>query len=569
MDDGFTYLVGGTTGIGVGSRVRVRVSNRRTKGFVTAVFEAEGSRRLLPLDGLSGSIPSFDAAMLETLRWAATHYVAPLSVLLKRTIPPNIPKIIRGNVVTAPGVDHTSPLEKSMQYRIGAAPYGALVGETISESVAADKSVVVIAPSALEVADIVSHLATRYPGRVVAATSSLPARETTESWSRIATEAGTILVGTREVMFWPFGNTAIVVVVEDGRRVMRSPRTPTLSVREVLLHRSSAEGFSLVFYGPVPTLEAIARGADVRVLPGREWPMVEVVDRTEDPPGGGVLTARATEAIQRSTVRGESTFLLVGSRGYAPASSCVSCGEVRRCVACGSAASRDEACRRCAQAFGRCAECNGARFQALGAGIGSVIEDVRRLVGAQVGRAEEEKLVTVGTERDLIGVSGVGLAVAIDVDGLSMAPHYRASEDALRLLVRLANTVRRGGGHRCLVQTALPNQDVIKALILGSSGTFLVEEMHARGRFGFPPVGELLAIEVEGVAGDRDFTKELIRERLGSLSTLLGPVQVGERTRWLVQGHDLERARVALRQVVSTLRSRGGRVRVDVDPIDL
>lgn len=549
----------------VGSRVRIRVSGRRTRGFVTAIFDAAGSRKLLPIDGMSGLIPSFDDVTLESLRWAATHYVAPLSVLLKRTLPPNIPKLPQ--IETAPwkGKKPTRLSGDPPRYRVGAPPYGPAVAETIGESVAKLRNIVVIAPSVLEVDVIASQLEREYPDRVVVATSSMAPKAVTASWARVATGVGTILVGTREVMFWPFGDVGLVVVVEDGRRVMRSQRAPTVSVREVVLRRSKSEGFDVVFFGPVPTLETIAHRVNVEYPSGRQWPIVEVVDRGEDPPGGGVLSERAKAALRRSTAIGDRTFVLVGSRAYAPAFRCVGCGDLRRCAACGSAASRQNDCRRCGELFGSCPHCGGRRFQPLGAGIGRLLEDIRRVIGDQVGQAGDDKAVTVGSERDLIGVSGMGLALAVDVDGLTMAPHYRAAEDALRLLVRLAHTVRRGGGHRCLIQTALPNQEVVRTLVDGRSGPFLRAELGGRKRFGFPPIGELIAIETEG--GDAE--EELLLKEIRPLATLMGPAQERNRTRWLLQGRNLDDARVALRPVINTLRARGARVRVDVDPIDL
>ena len=34
----------------------------------------------------------FDRGLLEVMRWAAVHYVAPLSVLLGKGAPPNLPR---------------------------------------------------------------------------------------------------------------------------------------------------------------------------------------------------------------------------------------------------------------------------------------------------------------------------------------------------------------------------------------------------------------------------------------------------------------------------------------------
>jgi len=546
--------------------VRVKVSGRRLKGFVTAVFEADEKRRLLKIEGVSGDIPSFDEKMLSTLRWAALHYVTPLSVLLKRTIPPNVPKrpTLSPPESSAGGVLPPAISEKI--YHIGSPPYGASIAGVIDNVAVSGSNVAVIAPSAIEIREIADHLTTIYGDRVVCATSSMSASDVTDSWAHMAAGRGTILVGTRETMFWPFGNVGLVLIVEDGRRVMRSPGTPTLNVRDVISKRSTVEGFPLEFFGPVPTLEALAMGASTIAPNQRQWPMVEVVDRGEEPPGAAVLTERVKSAIRGAVASQSSVFVLVGSRGYAPAFRCVACGEIRRCDNCSSAASRDDTCRRCGASLGGCTNCGAGRFQALGAGIGRIIDDLSGVVGSDaVGRPEDDRLVTVGTERDLIGVHDMGLSVAVDIDGFTMAPHYRAAEDGLRLLVRLAQTVKKGSGSRCVVQTADPNQPVIAALVHGRSQDFLLTELALRRRFGFPPVGSLIAIETDDIhdAGD------LLVEAIAPHASVLGPAKVGERMRWLIQDRDLGAARLALRPVISTLRSKGAKVRVDVDPIDL
>ncbi len=534
------------------------------KGFVTALFEADPGRKLLAIDGLSGDVPSFDPPMLESLRWASTYYVTPLSVMLKRTIPPNVPKQVaavdRSFRTVAVRGDRTTPV-----YRVGSPPYDAAIASTVGPAAASGRTVVVIAPTVTEIDEIAEALADEYDERVIKATSSMSGAEVTKTWSKVATGTGAIVVGTREIVFWPFGDVGLVVVVEDGRRVMRSPGTPTLSVREVILHRAGAESFSVVFLGPVPTLETIVHGARVESLPGRHWPVVEVVDRGEEPPGGGLLTERAKAAIRRTTTERERSFVLVTSRGYAPAFRCMAWGDIRRCPTCKSAAPRDDTCRRCGAGLGACPSCNSTRFQPLGAGIGRVVDDIGRLVGDDVGRVEDEKLVTVGSERDLIGVRNIALAVAVDVDGLSMAPHYRAAEDALRLLVRLAQTVQRGGGHRCLIQTSAVNQGVVEALVNGRSAAFLERELMSRRTCGVPPVGSLIAIEADEAHDAGTF----LSEGLSGVATVLGPAPVRDRLRWLIQGRDLEQARLALRPILTTLRGRGAKVRVDVDPIDL
>ena len=560
VDDGFSYLIPDGIDVRVGSRVRIRVSGRRMKGFVTAIFPAPPDRKLLPLDGVTGSLGSFDEGTLPVLRWAATHYVSPMSTILKRTIPVNVPRvafrkvdrrIAVDRVVTVIITDSRGHLERTTR----------LVQPVLQRN----ESALVIVPSAMEAETLASGLRDVYGDMVVLATSAAENKESTRSWGRAANRPPTLLVGTRETMLWPVARLGIAVVVEDGRRVMKSPSTPTLGVREVLGARARHEGFNLAFIGPVPTLETLALNPVIETPSGRQWPLVEVVDRSDEPPSRTVLLQHTVAAISAAVRRRQNVFVLVPSRGYAPAFRCIACGELRRCSICETAASRKSECRRCGAELGACTQCGKARFEPLGAGIGSVRDAIARSVGENVGVSGEGKLVTVGSERDLIGCGDVSLSVALDIDGMAHAPTYRASEDAFRLLVRVAQLVRRGEGNRMLIQTAIANQPIVEALRSGRSDQFLKDLMDERRASHFPPCGELIALEIDRAVP----VTEAIAEAIGNKARVLGPAPMRDRDRWLIQGPDLTRARVSLRQTVSTLRDKGARVRIDVDPIDL
>jgi primosomal protein N' len=89
--------------------------------------------------------------------------------------------------------------------------------------------------------------------------------------------------------------------------------------------------------------------------------------------------------------------------------------------------------------------------------------------------------------------------------------------------------------------------------------------MAERRASNFPPFGELIALEIDRAVPIGD----AITTAIGDDARVLGPAPMRDRDRWLIQGTDLTRARIALRQVTGTLRDKGARVRIDVDPIDL
>lgn len=546
------------------------------RGFVVEIGD-RSSDRLKPIAGVSGEHDVFDTPLRDALTWAAHHYVAPLSVLLERAAPPNLP--IRASA--PPPVPELSPAE--------AHPLDTLVEAVLAERrrpvtallspwedmrwltalfplVVDDRSVLVIVSTTAEAATIAGAARRVVGERVCEVTGELEDSAITRAWSMAASHPGQLIVGTPRVAAWPIARLAAAVVVEEGRRAMKDRQTPTLAVRRLLMTRSRLEGFAQVYVGPTPSLELLASGAEMIRTGPRAWPLVEVVDRNEEPPGSGLISQRSRAAITGMVGQGGRVFVFTHRRGYAPAYRCSACRELRRCPTCGSRPEPGEACPRCGEPSRPCVSCGAATFEPLGAGAGRVLHELRGFLGERAAAAGESAPVTVGTEADLAELEGVALAVAVDVDGLALGSHFRASEEALRILARVAGRVSRGRGHRLILQTSMPDQPLVQALRRGDPLEFLEVELAERERLGYPPARELLVIETRGESDDVDGD---IRRVADDRSTVMGPALTHDSRRWLVQGPQLGRFKTALRPVVQRWRDSGVAVRVDVDPLDL
>ena len=116
-----------------------------------------------------------------------------------------------------------------------------------------------------------------------------------------------------------------------------------------------------------------------------------------------------------------------------------------------------------------------------------------------------------------------------------------------------------------LIQTSNTADPVVAALESGTAMEFLSQESSDRRRAGFPPFGELIAIETSS----RPEHDAAIRQAIDEVATVRGPAELRDRSRWLVSGPTLDDARIGLRGVVDALRNDGAKVRVDADPIDL
>ncbi len=558
VDKGFLYSIPESMAVTIGTLTRVPLGGRRVRGYVVG-FEESDSERLKPIAGVSGDLPIFDAPLLETLRWVAAHYVAPLSMVLEKAAPPNNP-VASGAVPSPPSVSDAAPPLALIQ-RWGVGNWVAGVANTVRRG----RSAMVVVATVAESERVSQRLRAEVPTDVHLVTGDTPDSEATRAWVEMSTSAGRVVVGTPRIALWPIASLGSVVVIEEARRAMKERQTPTVHVRDIVIERGKTEGARAVFVGPTPSVELVGEGAELRAGEGRVWPPVEMVDRSDETPGGSLITDRAVMAIRSTVKGGGNAFVFTHRRGYAAATRCVRCGTLRRCSRCGTRPGPGDTCVRCGEPLGGCVSCDGRRFEALGAGTGRVTEALQRTFGDQVG---DDGRIRVGTERDLAGLGAMDLVVAVDLDGLLYAPHFRAAEEALRIMVRLAGRLGRRTGGRLLVQTTSGDHPAVAALVAGNPVDFLHDEMEKRRAGGYPPAGDLLVVETRGEDVDVDSIGTDLTSAAGD-ALVMGPSVGEDGARWLIQGDDLASLKLELRPLVQKWRDGGAVVRIDADPIDL
>lgn len=575
VDNGFWYSIPHhlVPDVSVGSIVRIPLSGRRVRGWVVELAEDRGGK-LKDISGVSGSGAVFDPSLLESLLWTARHYVAPVAGLLTRATPPNLPRKTPP-VPPVPAVDSGGHALDELAARTAAgqtSPLTAVVANwhglewlrSLGPIFAAGGSVMVVAASAAEV-ERITAVATEIWGELVTHASGEDDAGDTTAWES-AQVAPRLLVGTPKIATWQMTRLGMAIVLEESRRAMKDRQTPTLHVRDVMITRSRVEGFNLVFLGPTPGVELLASGAEIVRIGNRAWPLVEVVDRSEEGPGGGYLSPRTVAAISATADAGRPVFVFTHRRAGRASTRCARCRRLRVCERCGFRLGRVEECPKCQAPAGPCPRCGGTGFEEMGTVPERLVTEINRRLGRDVaGVHPAETSVTVGTERDLAGIGRVHLAVAADVDGMLMSVAYRTTEEALRQLARLASMVGEGRGARTMLQTSHPESLLITTMRRGDPIPYLERVLVDRGRDALPPASEMIALEIRG---DQVVEAASDLAALGGDVAVLGPMQVEKGQRWLLNGK-LGKARLDLRKIVGRWRDRGATVRIDVDPIDV
>ena len=570
IDKSFDYAVPDGTGpLQLGAIVRVPLHGRRVAGWVVGVDPPPlPGVRLRPLLRVSSVGPAPD--VVDLAHWAARRWAGRLAVFLRAASPPV-------NVSRLPPASGELPRpghSRAVVRLPPAADWWPVVARV--EAAARTGQILILCPSVAAAASVAARM--RREGRTVAL---LP-----RDWARAAAGAG-VVVGVRAGAWATVPRLGGIVVLDAHDQAYQEERAPTWRAWDVAAERARRVDAPCVLVSPCPTLEQLDWGrleVSSRHDERAGWTPVEIIDRRRDDPRSGWLAPRLVDVLRDPVATAERPVVCVLNRkGRARLLACAACGSLATCARCGAAvrqgddATAGEAanlvCGRCRESRPLvCLACGAQRFKNLRPGVTRLREEIEALANRPVAevtgdgpRARSaqgdgqapEAAVLVGTEAVLHRVSAARAVAFLDFDQELLAPRYRAGEDALALLARAARLTGGRAGHgRLLVQTRVPDHDVLAAALHADPGRWADAEGPRRAALGLPPARAVALLSGPDA--------EAFAAALGAGSgrsdglEILGP----DEDRWLVKARDHESLGAALGAVGEDL----ARPRIEVDP---
>jgi primosomal protein N' (replication factor Y) (superfamily II helicase) len=335
----------------------------------------------------------------------------------------------------------------------------------------------------------------------------------------------------------------------------------------VLIERARRCGIPCLLVSPTPSLEALNAGTLLTQSRSAEragWPLFDIIDRRDEPPGSGLFSERFVQAL-----RGDGRVVCILNRkGRSRLSSCVACGEVAACENCSAAVIQGDdgllVCLRCSTVRPMlCAKCGGTKMKNLRAGVNRVREELEALAREPVAEVTAERgtdaggtgtRIVVGTEAALHRIHKADVVAFLDFDQELLAPRYRAAEEAMALLVRAARVVGpRSGGGRVLVQTRQPHHEVLQGALLAEPTRVSDAEQERRQLLGYPPAKAMAVVSgASAPAWIDSFVAPIGVE-------VLGPSD----GQWIVRAANHE----LLCDALASVSRPAGRLRIEVDPL--
>ena len=562
LDKSFDYLIPDdlASDVEVGTIVRVELHGRRVGGWVTAISDSAAPglepNSLKPIAKVTGRGPAKE--LIELANWARVRWAA---------------RRLRPMLVTASPhrAVKTIPADRRTQLAPGPASPATLNLLDSGGGVLRLPPRVDVMPTILAAAAIGPLLAIvpeHGDAKMLAARiqrSGLSVALMPDGWAAAAGGVD-VVIGSRSAAWAPCPGMRSAVVIDEHDEALQEERSPTWHARDVIVERCRRADVPYVLVSPAPTLIAVDLYAGpigvVHPPAAREqagWPNVIVVDRSdEDPWKRSLITSPLIERIRNPDL----TVVCVSNiTGRARVLACRACRALIRCESCEAAVGLADdgrlSCRRCGvERPPVCQACGASRFANLRPGVTRLREELEAaaarpavLVTAADDQVPAVAGVYVGTEAVLHRVHNADVVAFLEFDSEMMAPRFRASEQALALLVRAGRIAPE-----VLVQTFVPNHDVLRAAAAGNPAEVLAAERARRQMLSLPPFGALAVMSGNGAEGVAAALSET------EFAVDIGGDGAG---RFLVRAVDWEILGTALNAVE---RPSGARIRVEVDP---
>jgi len=511
LDKRFDYLIPERFAdrIEIGSLVRIPLHGRHVGGWVVEVdpVPERPVAELKPITGVTGYGPDHD--IVELSQWAAWRWAGRQRQFLVSASAHRAIRVLgspkRTGAAPAPSSPATTALFADLAAR--GDTVGTLRLPPNDDQFPALASAVALGPTLVVGPDVdAARLLGIRLRRAGLSVASLP-----EDWA-LARAGCDVVIGARSAAWAPCRGLVAAVLLDEHDEALQSEASPTWQAREVLIERCRRSGARLILVSPTPSQHALIHRPAVHPSPARErasWPIVEIVDRAEEPPMSRSLVTSALIPWLRD--RSKRVVCVINTTGRARLLACRSCRGLARCETCDAALSLTEddrlGCGRCGgDRPVVCTLCGAGAFVNLRPGVTRLREELEAAAARPVMQitaattSAHSADVVVGTEAALHRVEAADVVVFLDADREVLAPRYRALEQFCASMVRAARLVgRREAGGRILVQTSMADHRLWHAFVLGEPSRVDDDERRQRLELRLPPFGALA--EVAGPGG--------------------------------------------------------------------
>ena len=505
----------------------------------------------------------------------------------------------------------------------------------ISHLLGSGKSAIVLLPEIALTPQSIAIFCARFGECVAVIHSGLSAGERYDAYERIREGKATVVVGTRSAVFAPVKNLGAIIIDEEQEHTYKSDMSPKYRAHDVARYRCAAAGALMLLASATPSLESYYKAVEGKytlIKLSRRYgravlPEVILADTRREPQTGNTspLGTLLCGEIAKNLEVNKQSVLFLNRRGYHRFVSCRSCGQAITCERCsvamtyhtrrGSYTEGELVCHFCGDRKPlptTCPECHSEHLAKGGFGTQRIEQELGELFpSARVLRMDtdtttskfsydrmlgefraHEADILLGTQMVTKGhdFPDVTLVGVLSADASLYLDDYRAGERTFAQLTQVIGRAGRGDTPgRAIIQTANPDNDIIRLACAQDYESFYAREIKLRRLLVFPPFCDLalLSLSCEDekaliLAARRLYeeTNKLIKGDYSDVQTVMfGPFEAPVyrvdnkfRMRMVVKCRLNKRSRAMFAQLLTTFATNGlsgATLSVDFNPSTL
>lgn len=497
----------------------------------------------------------------------------------------------------------------------------------IEDCIAAGKQALYLLPEIALTSQIITRLKLHFGAGAGIYHSRFNENERVETWNKIADGSYQVVIGARSAIFLPFETLGLIIIDEEHDSSFKQyDPAPRYQARDAGIYLGQLHGAPVVLGSATPSIETYyhARAGKYGLVElmerfgGVTIPEIKLVDLRKARFNRKMHMHFSEELlieIRSAIERREQVILFQNRRGYAPFTSCQTCGYIAKCQNCDVSLtyhklSHKLSCHYCGFATppkNTCPVCGSLTLQEKGLGTEKIEEEIKELLpAARIARMdldttrkknslnlilqdlEEGKVdILVGTQMVSKGLdfAAVSLIGVLNADSNLNFPDFRAFERSFQLLSQVSGRAgRRKIQGKVLIQTSFPAHHVLQDVSRHDYISLYESELQERQVFHYPPFTRLIRIDLK----HKDLTQleqaaylfgKRAKEYFGPL--IIGPEDalVPKVRNWYVktmlmkidpEKNSLSKIKQELRSFITEVykhrSAKGLLVQVDVDP---
>ncbi len=545
----------------IGTLLTIPVRSQSIMGLVSDVHEVSAAKTALRAATFSlrrlpaqESKQSLTDAYIKTAEELARIYGTHVGSVLYSLLPPEIQNgditlphthVLEVKTTHQPEVLHAHKSERHAQYR-------SLVRETFAHG----SSIVIVAPTSVEVQGLRDALSRGIEERVIILTSSQGKRELRNAYASLEDFShAKLIIATPSHALIERHDVACVIMEEARSPHYKERVRPYLDHRDVLRIHTEKIGRRFIMGDLLPRTEEEYLRREEKYGTYGETPkrielrgkleMVIKEDVTDKKGPYELFTEKMVNLIKETKKKKGHLFIFSARRGLAPIVTCQDCGYIfrspesgapysllrtkkngveERWFICGTSGER-------VRAYDTCTQCGSWKLRERGIGIQFVHDELKKiakdtpiiLFDHTTATTYKKAQFLKDTFYDTKGSIMLGTYMAIpyltrdvdnslvvSMDALLTTPTWRLEEENLALLLRL----REVTNDTVYLQSRTKDHDLITYAKHAEVERFYTEEITLRKTFNYPPFVRFIHLTWQGTPEEAKKTEALVTELL-------------------------------------------------------